>query len=286
MRYRFRMEGSTMAAHERYRMNIPAAPRLAFAAVALCTLSACDDEHVDAGPMRSESRDIESFDSIDMEGAARLQITVGKPASLTLEGRERSIERVSASVRGDTLYIKTKPKDWMFSPGRQRLTINISVPRLDSLKVEGGNDVRLTGFAGGESKIRTTGAANIKAEGRLEELTVQMSGAGHADFSQLIADEAKVTVDGVGSVIVHPKDTLNATMNGIGAILYTGSPREVNTRMNGLGTIGRRDSGTSRADDDEEQEQVEKEKEIDPRKLQPEYDDRQQKKKSDTTELI
>ena len=67
-----------------------------------------------------------------------------------------------------------------------------------------------------------------------------MAGAGHADLSDLIADEAKITVDGVGSVYVHPKDTLDATMNGVGAILYTGSPREVNTHMNGLGTIGRR----------------------------------------------
>ena len=39
-----------------------------------------------------------------------------------------------------------------------------------------------------------------------------------------IADEAKVTVDGVGSVYVHPKDTLDATMNGVGAILYTRQP--------------------------------------------------------------
>ena len=69
-----------------------------------------------------------------------------------------------------------------------------------------------------------------------------MAGAGHGDFSRLVADQAKVIVEGVGSVIVHPKDTLDATMNGVGAILYTGSPREVNTRMNGLGTIARRDA--------------------------------------------
>ena len=78
-----------------------------------------------------------------------------------------------------------------------------------------------------------------------------MAGAGHGDFSRLVADETKVVVEGVGSVIVHPKDTLDATMNGVGAILYTGNPREVNTRMNGLGTIARRDA---KDDDDETQD--------------------------------
>ena len=68
-----------------------------------------------------------------------------------------------------------------------------------------------------------------------------MEGAGHADLRNLIANEAKVTVAGVGSVYVHPRDSLDATMNGIGAILYSGSPRDVNTRMNGLGTISKHD---------------------------------------------
>jgi hypothetical protein len=48
---------------------------------------------------------------------------------------------------------------------------------------------------------------------------------------------------------VNPRESLDATMNGVGAIFYTGSPRKVNTRMNGLGTIARQDSneGSNRA---------------------------------------
>ena len=106
-----------------------------------------------------------------------------------------------------------------------------------------------------------------------------MAGAGHGDFSRLVADQAKVVVEGVGSVIVHPKDTLDATMNGVGAILYTGSPREVNTRMNGLGTIARKDAKDVEDDDDDEDV-------IDPQNLQPEYAEPKQKPAADSTEVI
>jgi hypothetical protein len=106
-----------------------------------------------------------------------------------------------------------------------------------------------------------------------------MAGAGHGDFSRLVADEAKVIVEGVGSVIVHPRQTLDATMNGVGAILYTGNPREVNTRMNGLGTIARRDSKDS---DVEEREDTP----VDPEDLQPEYEAPKQKPAVDSTEVI
>jgi hypothetical protein len=246
-------------------------------------LSACNDgadDRQSRGPSRSETREVSSFDSIDMSGAARLEITVGKPESLVIEGRSSSIERVETKVRHNTLVIESKPRDWFMSNNRRRITLKITIPRLESLEVEGGNDVRLTGFDGGETHIRASGAAHNHAEGHLAELTVRMSGAGHGDFSRLIADDAKVIVEGVGSVIVHPKDTLDATMNGVGAILYTGNPREVNTRMNGLGTIARRDP--------KDVEQEDPEDAPDPETLQPEYERPKQKpaSASDSTEVI
>jgi hypothetical protein len=259
-------------------MNADRAARLLLMVACAGVLSSCDDadDRRVQGPSRTETRDVTAFDAIDMRGAARLEITVGKPESLVLEGRAGSIERVETSVRHNTLYIESKPRDWFMSSNRRRITVKISVPRLESLQVEGGNDVRLTGFDGGESSIQASGAAHIFAEGRLAELTVRMAGAGHGDFSRLIADEAKVTVEGVGSVIVHPKDTLDATMNGVGAILYTGSPREVNTRMNGLGTIARKDPKDVEEDEDA----------IDPQDLQPEYEAPKPKPASDSTEVI
>jgi Putative auto-transporter adhesin, head GIN domain len=245
-------------------------------------LSACGHDRDDRrawGPSRSETREVGSFDSIDMSGAARLEITVGKPESLVLEGRASSIERVKTEIRHNTLYIESKPRDWFMSNNRRRITLKISVPRLESLEVEGGNDVRLTGFDGGEATIQAAGAAHILADGHLDELTVRMAGAGHGDFSRLVADETKVVVEGVGSVIVHPKDTLDATMNGVGAILYTGNPREVNTRMNGLGTIARRDPKDDAANEQETAP-------VDPDALQPEYDEPKKKIASDSTEVI
>jgi hypothetical protein len=73
-----------------------------------------------------------------------------------------------------------------------------------------------------------------------------MSGAGKVDLAELVVADAKVTVDGVGSVVVYPTDELDATMNGVGAIHYIGEPRKVTTHMNGLGTIGQSEEETKR----------------------------------------
>jgi predicted small lipoprotein YifL len=255
----------------------------------MLTLTGCGDHGPDRGPMSTQVREVDDFDSIEMDGAARLEIEVGSAESVTIEAREEIIDRVRTEVRGDTLHIRSKPKDWFISNGRPRVIVKVTLPELEYLKLEGGNDVRLSGLAGGETRIRAEGAAHIKATGHVEELTVHMAGAGHADLDGLLAEEARVTVDGVGSVYVHPTVSLDATMNGVGAILYTGSPREVNTRMNGLGTIGQRKPG-DRSTRDEEADVERDDKPVDPETLQPEYEEPQknkrEKKEVNETEVI
>lgn len=229
-------------------MHVHKLTRLALV-VALAMLSACDGSPP-SGPLEERRRELEPFDSIDLKGAVRLEVEIGEPRSLIIEGPQAVIDRLRTEVHGNTLHIRSKPRDWIIGNRRSRVTLKITLPRLASLQVEGGNDVRLSGLDGGLIKIAAAGAAHIEATGRVDQLIVGMAGAGHVDLGQLIADQAKVTLDGVGSVIVHPKDTLDATMNGVGAILYTGNPRQVNTRMNGLGTIGRQASQQAGAGED------------------------------------
>nr|WP_298716442.1 DUF2807 domain-containing protein [uncultured Steroidobacter sp.] len=218
-------------------------PMLGGLATIALLLSGCGShDGGDAGPTVSERRDLGSFDSINLEGAARLEIKIGEPLSVVVSGNQAAVGRVETNVSGDTLHIKNKARDWVIH-NRSRLTVQITLPKLDSLELEGGNDVSVAGLHGGDTTIEATGAANIHAHGELDGLTVRLAGAGHADLSKLAVVDAKVTVDGVGSVIVNPRESLDATMNGVGAIFYTGSPHRVNTRMNGLGTIARQDSG-------------------------------------------
>lgn len=216
--------------------------KLSVLAVLALLLSGCGGhDDTDRGPVVNDRREVESFDSISLEGAAKLEIKIGEPLSVLVTGNEKTVARTETSASGGTLHIKNKARDWVMR-NNSRLTVQITLPRLESLDVEGGNDVSVAGLQGGGTAIKAAGATNIKADGHLDELTVRLAGAGHADLSKLAVADAKVTVDGVGSVIVNPLESLDATMNGVGAIFYTGSPRKVNTRMNGLGTIARQDS--------------------------------------------
>jgi hypothetical protein len=243
--------------------------KLALGTLAVLALAGCGDSEIRTGPQRSEIRTVSEFQSVEVGGATRLELEIGSPAKLEVEGRDPFLENLVTEVRGGTLHIESRRHDWLALGTMPRITVRITTPKLNELKLQGGNDVDLRGFNGGATQIRIQGAANLDASGRLDELKVFMAGAGHADFSQLSASSVNVTVAGVGSVFVHPQDKLDATMNGVGAIFYSGSPREVNTHVNGLGTIGQRNADEKVPD---------AKPPIDPDQLQPEYEEGEQRK--------
>lgn len=246
-------------------------PLMAALAV-LALLSACSRH---TGPIHIEEREVAEFQGLDIEGGSRLEISVGDAQRVQVEAPQSVLDHIETDVRDGTLYVRTRAKHWVVGAAQSRITIRVAVPRLDALRLAGGHRASIKGFAGGESKIDVEGAVKLDARGRLDQLTVHLAGAGTANLSELTAAAAQVTVDGVGRVIVHPTETLDATMNGLGAIHYIGSPREVRTRMNGLGSIGRQDGAETKAPI-----------ELDPDTLQPEYDERDQWKKGGETEVI
>lgn len=238
----------------------------------LALLSACSH---DAGPTHVEVRDVAEFRGLDVEGGSRLEISVGDEQRVQVEAPQSVLDDIETEVRDGTLYVRTRAKSWVVGGGAARVTIRVAVARLDSLRLAGGHSASIRGFAGGESKIDVEGAVKLDASGELDQLTVHLAGAGTANLSDLTAASAQVTVDGVGRVIVHPTETLDATMNGLGAIHYVGSPRDVRTRMNGLGSIGRQEHADTPPP-----------VELDPDQLQPEYDERDEWKKGGESEVI
>lgn len=216
--------------------------RVLWVGCAVFALTACEHRHVESRrSASSETRAVGSFDAIEFQGDARLEISIGEAAEVKLRGQPSVLRRTQTRVTDNTLHVEVEREEWTWGHDRERLTVLIKVPQLRSLQLDGGNDVRLKGFSGGESRIDVNGAARVRASGALDKLTAHLAGAGYADLSRLITKDAKVTVDGVGSVVVHADDSLEATMNGVGAIFYSGTPAQITRSINGLGTIGKHD---------------------------------------------
>jgi hypothetical protein len=208
--------------------------RLSFSFLALAVLlPAC--ARVEDGPSVTESRSVGEFSAIDLRGAGRLDVLVGQPHSVTVEAGADTLKDLETRVQGDRLVIDARDESFWLRSGSYR--VRVTVPRLDSLVVSGATDASIHGFAGGNTKIVVSGAGDLEASGTVDSLEAVTNGAANLNLGQLAATDARVVVNGAGNAKVQASGRLDATVNGVGNIEYLGSPSDLKTAINGIGSI-------------------------------------------------
>lgn len=201
--------------------------------VLVVLLPAC--ARVDDGPKVSESRSVGEFSAIDLRGAGQLDVLIGQPHSVTVEASADTLKDLETRVQGDRLVIDARDESFWVRNGAYH--VRITVPRLDSLVVSGATDASLHGFSGGNTKIVVSGAGDLEASGTVDSLEAVTNGAANLNLSQLAATSARVVVNGAGNAKVQASGRLDATVNGVGNIEYLGSPSDLRTAINGVGSI-------------------------------------------------
>lgn len=179
------------------------------------------------------------FDSVQLQGTADLDITVGSKASVSFEGNEDAIRNIRTVVRGDTLFISRKDGNWFWNNDRGKVTAHITVPSLDRLDMRGSSNITIAGSESGSSSITISGAGRLVADGKLDWLSLVINGTGRADLTDMQIETAKVVVNGAGQVSLDVRKNLDATVNGTGDIVYAGEPEHVSSRVHGVGSVRR-----------------------------------------------
>jgi hypothetical protein len=203
----------------------------------LSVLAAC--QRYEEGSQVTQNRGVDAFHSVELRGAATLDVLVGAQQSLVVEGGSRGLERLRTEVRNGRLVIESRG-NWLWNQGTTRLRVRITVPQLRALELNGAGNITINGLDGGALALVLSGAGALEGGGRVETLTARVNGAGSIDLSRLEATDAEVAVNGTGSIDVNVTGRLDATVNGVGNIEYLGKPAQLNSSINGVGSIGPR----------------------------------------------
>jgi hypothetical protein len=183
-----------------------------------------------------QSRNLPGFKTIKSRSAMTLLVEVGKPQSVLIKGDEKFISGVITEVVGDELVITTREKNSIkISDSAQ---VIITVPELSRFKMEGAGSSTLNNINGSRLDIAYEGAGMLKANGKVKFLYLKAQGVGLVDTKNLIAEQADVSLEGVGAVKVYASDRLKASVQGIGSLHYYGNPRSVSKSVEGIGSVG------------------------------------------------
>ncbi len=191
-----------------------------------------------AGGEVTETRDVQAFHGIRVDGGVELRVKVGKDQKLDVTADDEDIKQVETIVEDGVLIIDTKEDDdrsWYES--KRAIEVEISLPELKYLDIRGAVDGEIDGVDSDNITIDIRGAAGIEIDGKCGELELEIRGAAAVNAEDLKCESVNVSLRGTGYASVYASEKVDADLRGVGAINIEGEPKSVKKAMRGIGVI-------------------------------------------------
>ncbi len=220
----------------------------------LLFLSSCDEAIYGSGKIIEETRDVRSFDAIDVSGAYKVYLYQGDEEKLLIEADDNLMEYIRTQVRGGKLFLDTRNVSF------RRATVNahVTVKDLEEIKasgavkiigqtplklehlrvnVSGASDIDLEVF-GDRMELKMSGAGKSHLTGEVDKMTIRLSGASKISAETLWCRAMDIKISGAGSANVNVDEKLVAKVSGAGNVRYLGNPN-VRSNISGAGNVSR-----------------------------------------------
>jgi hypothetical protein len=185
------------------------------------------------GTAVAQTRHLAAFNSVDLAGSNNVTIHVGGKQSVVVRADSSLLHQVTTRVRAGTLVIGTTGSITTQGP----MSVQISMPSLTSLTLSGSGIISAGNIQAQRLNVTLPGSGAVHASGTLTRLDVSLGGSGDAQLQQLVARDVHAVLSGSGRILVHPTNTLQASVSGSGAIMYSGHPAHVTRSITGSGAI-------------------------------------------------
>jgi hypothetical protein len=186
-----------------------------------------------SGVPAAQTRTVPAFTAVDLAGSNVVTVDVGGAQTVTVHGDDNLIGYVTTTVRNGTLAVGQRRDFRTTSP----MSVTITVPSLDAVTLSGSGVLTVDGAKAGHFTIRAPGSGVLVVNGTTTTLDASLAGTGDVRLDGLAAHDATATVAGTGRLLVNASQSLDATVSGTGAIVYTGNPAKVTKNVTGTGTI-------------------------------------------------
>jgi len=200
--------------------------------------TSCNDYYVwisGEGDVVSKTLSVSEFEELSNVGDIDVVVVQGDTQKIVAVGQENIINRIDLSV-------SNQKWDVCFMPGRYRnysLTIYVTVPELNSVRITGSGDVVIDStFTGGEISLQITGSGNIYVKDTIYAETVNLDIVGSGSID-LIADAQSIISNIVGSGNIYISgNTFSQRVKIVGSGNYNGydlSSQTCNVYVSGSG---------------------------------------------------
>ena len=190
------------------------------------------------GNFVSEIRELSKFKAIEIAiGYDKIIVNCDGEPSLHISGDENILPLITTRISKGILRIES---DSTFET-KADSEIIINVKSLKEFTFDGVGETVIQNVNSEKFTCKINGVGSCDLNGKVKSFNIYVNGVGSVNAKQLIADDVVASLNGVGSVKLYAKNSLNASVNGIGGLTYFGNPAELILNDSGIGGITKGD---------------------------------------------
>lgn len=199
-----------------------------------------------------------AYDAIHISGPFEVTLTNGQEGSISFEGDEKELEKVTYKIKNKELHIGLeKTRFWgSWNNVKGKIYVEIPVEDLNELSISGSgsikgripesNDLKLSISGSGDLHIEAntdtldcliSGSGDIHVRGVAIALKASISGSGSVIAEDIEAESVKVRIAGSGDAKVHATQSLEVSIAGSGDVSYKGNPNKISQDIAGSGKV-------------------------------------------------
>jgi hypothetical protein len=203
---------------------------------------------VHAGPSSAATRNfgIESFERIRVDGPYRVRLQTGVAPYARASGNAAALDRVSVTLQGKTLIVRTSQSSWGNFPGEQSGPVEIELGThelsaawlngagglaIDKVKglsfdlsVQGSGLARIAAVEVDQLKVAVAGTASAALAGNAATMNAAIRGTSMLDAGALSVKDATIAADGPATVRAAISNAAKIEAAGLATIELAGQP--------------------------------------------------------------
>jgi hypothetical protein len=211
---------------------------------------------VGSGAVVDQAFEATDFDQIEVHSTFDVAVRLGPMRAVEVSADDNLMEYIEVKERGRVLEIGLS-RNIQIRDGTLRATV--MVPRLTAVSANGASKVLLDDLEcedlrleiHGASRARgvvTTrqlqvsghGASSVELAGKVDRLSVDMSGASNAKLEELLAASCSADVSGASTAHVYTVGVLEATASGASTVTYNQGAHTKGIRSSGASNVRQR----------------------------------------------
>lgn len=236
-------------------MKTPTKNQLIFLTLALLIYSCNLNFKRGNGVLEKEETILDGFSRISIGGNYEVNLIESEETKVMIETDENLFRYINVEQYEETLNINNvhnlkstqgimvdiyyKNLEKIYSTGASKISNEgVLNPNELLLNLSGAGAITLE-IDVEKVKVNLTGAGVVTLSGNTEYQETHISGAGGLDAKDLRTNDCSVNLSGLGGAQVYAVEKLEATITGIGGIIYGGNPKVIERQVTGFGKIKR-----------------------------------------------